>query len=898
VPNKLVGFYIQKALRSQTSETTWSPVICTLPELATTLSKKNLCSTTTSLHHLAAAYRDTLPFQASEMSQFIKWGQKLHTDFMDVAMSLADANQIYRDLRSIKEVEHWEIGADVLTGSQQKFMLFWNALEDIYSRWKELQESTESMVYPVMLRWLLSNARQWEDGWHGKSVAVIGLGGFSRAEDMLLKMIKSKARVEVVWDADRFYVEHNWHEAGYAIRQSSSWINPAQLIDALMNRPLQITHIEAESFHGQCAAIIERLKSSTPEELQRTALILPDETWLHPMIGLLEGQSLLGNECRVSMKLGHALMAWIPKVLKLNSSKLGRRLTYYNRDLMELLDLSSGWLLDATKVMELQSALMGVSRGYWNNDFLEQIGWFVNVPACWRKLFLGLDCIEIIGLLVQTASEFNTGQNKLVDDIIAALSRIEDSILSHEEMREGTVLSWLWQLEVPSLLAQSIQNHDGQLQVLLMTDTRALDFERIILPGMNEGSIPKKAEVDSFIPLDVRRLHNMHLPQDVEASYAYVFYRLLQRANHVTLVSGAVDTQLREQEVSRFLHQIQSELMPYNDGIIWEKQAFRLPLQVPPTLPVPLSNAWSRQRIEQMIERGLSASAINKYRECPLDFYFRYIAKLDEPTEIDETITDAELGVLVHAVLEEFYGEFLGRYPEESDFARVIESLDDCLQRALIKEKMHIDISSGYNTLIHLAAKQMLLRYLKFEQKQLATLPKDRTIVAVEKDFSVLLDAHTGLRFRGKIDRIEKWDNTIRILDYKTGGVSPSDHQLKGNKPMAKNDIIKSNKLMQLIIYVLAAENMNFEKCQIEAGFISLRTITQGWKMLEVNWPDNTWRDAVIDQLNTYLEEMRRCVSWRHSDDAKYCSFCSSLGYNSSKEIEMDISVSEVPTKE
>ena len=178
VPNKLVGFYVQKALRNAVSEARWSPLILTIPELAAQMSGTRVCSTSRSLMYLLDAYVEAMPSHLADLEHFMLWGQKLHSDFLDVAISMADAKQIYRDLRSVKEVEHWGVGDDELSESQKAYLVFWNALEGIYERWKSIQEKEQEMVYPVMLRYLLNNEWMWSDQLMGMHVDVVGIAGW------------------------------------------------------------------------------------------------------------------------------------------------------------------------------------------------------------------------------------------------------------------------------------------------------------------------------------------------------------------------------------------------------------------------------------------------------------------------------------------------------------------------------------------------------------------------------------------------------------------------------------------------------------------------------------------------------------------------------------------------
>jgi ATP-dependent helicase/DNAse subunit B len=435
-------------------------------------------------------------------------------------------------------------------------------------------------------------------------------------------------------------------------------------------------------------------------------------------------------------------------------------------------------------------------------------------------------------------------------------------------------------MEAQHLRIGSIRNQAGELQVLLMTDTRALDFERVFIPGLNEGTIPKKSAMESFIPFDIRSLQAMNLPVDAEASYAYVFYRLIQRASTLMLFSSTVDIQKRDQEASRYVRQIKTELLSENPDMKWNDVHFQLGLPVSPVLHMPPHNDWSKSRVEELIAGGLSASALNKFKECPLDYYFRYIAKVGEAEELDETISDAEMGTLAHTVLEDFYTGFINRYPSKDDFDEVIAQLDKWIDVAVSKSKRQMDLNVGNNALIRVTTKGMLERYFRFEQASLQTYPISREIIAVEQPFDFMADPTTGVRLRGKMDRVERLGNSIRILDYKTGKVVEADTELKMRTKA--NDLFdkQSSKMIQIMTYILAARHLYPRAESIDAGFISFRSIGKGWQMFESEIPFDQCEQGFKKFLNEIIQRMRQMGTWEHTHGARYCEYCESLGFD------------------
>ena len=108
----------------------------------------------------------------------------------------------------------------------------------------------------------------------------------------------------------------------------------------------------------------------------------------------------------------------------------------------------------------------------------------------------------------------------------------------------------------------------SQLQIMGMLETRALDFDRVIILSVNEGVLPQSRKLNSLIPFDIAS--ELHLPtyREQEAVMAYHFYRLLQRATDIVLLhTTSTDAYGSSRgEPSRFIRQIKHELVPKSAG--------------------------------------------------------------------------------------------------------------------------------------------------------------------------------------------------------------------------------------------------------------------------------------------------------------------------------------------
>ena len=93
------------------------------------------------------------------------------------------------------------------------------------------------------------------------------------------------------------------------------------------------------------------------------------------------------------------------------------------------------------------------------------------------------------------------------------------------------------------------------MQIMGVLETRNLDFRNLLLLSLNEGQLPKSGGESSFIPYNLRKAFGMTTIEHKNAVYAYYFYRLIQRAENITLMYNTSSDGLNRGEWSRFMLQ-------------------------------------------------------------------------------------------------------------------------------------------------------------------------------------------------------------------------------------------------------------------------------------------------------------------------------------------------------
>lgn len=241
------------------------------------------------------------------------------------------------------------------------------------------------------------------------------------------------------------------------------------------------------------------------------------------------------------------------------------------------------------------------------------------------------------------------------------------------------------------------------------------------------------------------------------------------------------------------------------------------------------------------IKRNLSYSHISSYLNCPYQFYFKYI--LGVPGLESQA---KSFGLTVHNTLREFY-ERLRKFKQGFEGIRDEPSKKDLLE--IYEQKWQ---SAGYET-----KKQEEQRFKSGKKSLEEYYDKfyngEENPIWLEENFRVNLG---DFWLRGVVDRLDRTDKGLEVIDYKTGKVPSDIHRLK--------------KDLQPALYLLAVEKILGE--QVEKA--SLLYI-EGPEKLEIKIDDKLKKDAV-DQVTNVLATIKKLEF--DPNPGILCKFCDYRG--------------------
>lgn len=736
-PNKRASLFLNDYLAAESSRPVWAPAYRTISELFRSLSPLRVADPIEAVCRLHRTYceathcNDTLDF-------FYGWGERLLADFDDVDKNMADMERLFRNLRDIKALD----AADLLSEEQervlqdffqgfslarnsevkQKFLSLWEAMLPIYRQFNA-SLAADGLAYEGALYRRVAEALPEEGVAFPPDTdmyAFVGFNVLDKVETALFDYLAQHGQALFYWDYDVAYAgDDDRFEAGTFLRRNLARFPsalPGTCFDNLRGAK-DIAIVSAPTENAQARAVAPWLRAHLTSDEKRTAVVMCNEQLLQPIL--------------------HALP---PEVREINVTK-GFPLTHtpafslveqYIKEQADEEAFAAGNFLDGLAARIRQAAL----ERREHDEAADTTGRIL-AQLYAESYFRAYTTVGRLRLLAGSGW-LDVGRTTLCRLLRQVLR--QDSIPFHGEPAAG-------------------------LQVMGVLETRCLDFENVLMLSVNEGNLPAAANDNSFIPYVLRRAFGLTTSEHRTAVYAYYFYRLVQRAHHVTMAYNCTADGLAKGEMSRFMTQmlVETDLPMRRMALSAERQTTAAP---PPVIPKP---ADLPDRF-----RRLSPSAINTYLRCPLQFYFRHVARLDEPQPAPDVIEPNTFGSLFHRAAELAYRELTSATPAIT--REQLDRLTEAGGRLLVKHIRQAYADEGLvdNPVITEVVRMYLVQLLENDKK---LTPFE--IVGTEKESYTDIAVPTALgertyRVGGIIDRLDVVQldgvTTLRIVDYKTGG--------------------------------------------------------------------------------------------------------------------------------
>lgn len=815
-PNKRASLFFNEYLAQESDRPVWSPAYVSISELFRQSSQWVTGDSIKLVCDLYKVFREITGSKES-LDEFYFWGEMLISDFDDADKNMADTKALFSNLKDLNkltgEYDFLEEGQkealsqffrnfsiEQVTELKQRFISLWDVLGDIYTQYKELLRE-QGIAYEGMLYREVTETMDVQQFPYDKYVFV-GFNVLNKVEQTLFSKLHEAGKALFYWDYDTFYLNKHPHEAGEFIRRNLKNF-PSELPPSLfdhLNHPKEITFIESPTENGQARYLPQWIRENLTENEKETAVVLCNEAMLQPVL-----HSLPDNVRHINITMGFPLSqtpaySFVKTLLELHiagyNSRSGR---YQFAEVISVLKHPYTQLLSG-EAAPLEKELTEKNRFYPLPSELERDeALSLLFKPCSHNLELCKRLADILKQVAQLYRKQAASTSNALDQLYReALFKSFTMVNRFHALLESKDLevqpATFHRLLVRVMSTASIPFHGEPaigMQVMGVLETRNLDFRHVILLSVNEGQLPKAGGDASFIPYNLRKAFGMTTIEHKNAVYAYYFYRLIQRAENITLMYNTSSEGLNRGEMSRFMLQY---LVEWPGEITCEYLEAGQSPQTSPEIRIEKTPGIIKRLCDTYDTRlhpeaVLSPSALNTYLDCPLRFYYRYVAGLKQPEEVSAEIDSALFGTIFHRSAELAYTDLTqhGKLIRKEDLEKLLKDenkLQSYVDRAFKEDFFHLSGQERpeYNgtQLIHAKVIASYLKQLLRNDLQYAPFSMEGMEHKVRE--SVEVDTPQGalpIQIGGTIDRMDSKGDTLRIVDYKTGGMPKTPENIK-----------------------------------------------------------------------------------------------------------------------
>ena len=718
-PNHRAGLFFRKYLSQAVDKPVFSPEILTINECFAQLTDLRLADQLTLLVRLYDLYRHLRP-DAEPIEQFLYWGKMMLSDFSEIdnhlipnvealfyaVRDLHDIDDRFRYLTDNQRDAIHRFWGEFLTSEAHHpdstmhphFLRTWQLLYPLYTSLRQNLLS-DGLAYDGLLhREVIEHLDSIDPQRLKQHYVFVGFNALTESERQLMLHLRALGRADFYFDYENSRLRDPENRASLFMEDNRRLFQSRYTLPASDNTQ-----------DPECRLISVPSTISEAHEVYHILRELYTDT---PNPDYTRTAVVLPDEQLLIPLLG----CFPPEVEKIN--------------------VTMGYPLRATSLY---------------------------MPVAYPEQFLSpmpASAPDYIAQIRDLLTSMRTDENaegvyqllKVLDKMTAVLTRYPDVPFSVEAAQQ--VLRMLTMEASIPYVGEPLNG----LQVMGVLETRALDFDNLIITGFNDDLYPGRTRSNSFVPYILRKGFGLPTPERQDAIFAYNFYRMLSYAKRVWFITNSTADEQHSGEVSRYFYQLQWQ---YHVPV--EHETVVSPLNTPATdnhAEVPKTEEML-QTFRDYVSKGISPSALNKYLRCQKQFYYRYVLRIHEPEQDEEiSVTDLTLGTVLHDTIQHLYQPYEGKMLTAS----VIETLRagfaanaandgllDALKGDILAEQV---VRSYVRNILDFDLTQVPLRYVAAEY------PCSRTLS---------VPGVGDVRFYGKIDRIDERQGITRIIDYKTG---------------------------------------------------------------------------------------------------------------------------------
>ncbi len=841
-PSKRAGTLFKKKISKRLNgKSTFLPRVRSIEELTVEMSGLASAPQTQLQFEMYRAYLETHQNNPDSFVEFLAWAPGVLGDFNEIDRYLLSTTSFFNYLKAVKDLEHWSADPDP-TPMVKQYLKFWEEIALFYETYNALLKKQGLGYQGMQYRQAAATAQAYSLKIQDHFIFA-GFNALNTAEQYIIQSFLENNQAEIIWDIDNHFLSNASYNAGRFIKTYlKEWKhfqrNPIHKGSDYYSHTKDIQSIAIAGNIGQAKYVGQLIDTFSQEELENTAIVLGDEALLLPLLS-----SLPANVKNINITMGLPLdqvpdASFFDAWLTLHQQV--RKDAFICKDLLSFLTQGhSERLLGADtalirKKIEQENliyikpqTLIATCKNYTQAANALFDLWNDNAPTAIKAI------LEVIKHLKnQLIPSKNWLQLEYLFSFQEIFSQLESLSSNYNYLENLKSLHYFYR----ELLSKETLDFRGDpyagLQIMGVLESRVLDFQNVIVTGLNEGTLPSGKSQGSFIPFDLKMEYKLPTYREKDAVYAYHFFRLIQRAENVYLLYNNESTGIHSAEKSRFLLQLEIE-----------QQLNHTFTEISANAPVTITTKTVKtiQKTPEMIEKlktqaayGFSPSALTTYIRNPVDFYYRYVLGIPELESIEDVVAHNTLGTIVHEALEQLYLPYLSQKLS----LEILKAIKARIPQAVEKQFETLynldNVKTGKNLIIYNVALKFIENLIN-KEKELLKAGNTLTILSCEQKFTATLQQEPfTVNMRGTVDRMDFLNETHRIIDYKTGNVTATELKLN-DWDLLTTDYKKHAKAFQVLCYSLMLHKTDGLPENLEAGVISFKNLNSGFLCFQEN---------------------------------------------------------------
>lgn len=923
-PNHRAGVFFRKYLAQSVKygagRPVLSPVIMSIDEFLGNFSALRQADNLTLVLRLYDCYKECCRSHGlicESLDEFVFWGNVILSDFDDIDKYMINAADLLRNVSDLRELSD---DFSYLTENQEKavraflrhfekegeykmkFARLWNILGELYEKFNAVLDSEGLCYGGRMYRSIAEDfARQGAEDMfrsafpNGDKAVFCGLNVLCECEKKILGAMKTHGLADFCWDYCSDWIKDHHNKSSLFMRENVAAFPGSFTLEPVASTA-RIEVISVPSGIGQTKIVSQLLADGSVPDDERTAIILPDENLLQPMLNSIPERIKSVNVtmgCSMAGSSFYTLMNDIAALQLRLRLKDGRHY-FYHRPFWSIAGNNVFDALLSENARDILKELKN-ARNYYicpdrlgDDEFLSLVFRPVisdiksNSPQQLRKIQdYQTDILQYIGRTIASDSELRQRFALELDfamDYVKAVTLVSQKDLAVLPQTYFALLDNILRTKSVPLKGEPLRG----LQIMGPLETRALDFEHIFILNCNEGKFPRAEAGASFIPPMLRSAFGLPSFEYMDAVWAYYFYRMIQRPSKVVLTMDARSEGMRSGEESRYIKQLE-----YHFGAdVTRKTAMASPGSVEDSGIVPKT----REHIEKIRSKELSPTALQKYLSCSMKFYFSYVEELYADKEVSENMDAGVIGNVYHKVMQSLYDRRPGGIITRDYLEHLLKdgkTIEDAVGHFTMEE-MNSDFIGGRDIVVC----AIICKYIKKTlERDIEFMDSERVdsfrIIELEKTYR---GEFAGLRFKGTADRVDTFrEGVIRLVDYKTGKVLSDDTDINESNAakiaarIFSRDTEENERpkiALQFFIYNMLldqAKEPAYEGKTVADLVYSTRTILK--EMPKTCYRNSVFRKEMEEQLRLCVEEiLNPDVAFERRKEDGYqgntCKFC------------------------